>query len=135
MKKLFVLVALLGSLLVACKTAPEVVVYQSINATGEFALAALNGWADYCRSVENTPQRVTLAKHLEVKAVWDKYRAALDVAEKAVYAYKLAYSAWETTGKKGLAPSLSEALKAVDATQVLVVEFSDLVNTLKKGSN
>jgi hypothetical protein len=96
---------LLLALIVACaNTAPDAVAYKSIGAVGVTANTAAKGWGDYvrakgrCVTQPNTtaipptlgdpPGCVALKLETKVAAAWDTYQKALDVAEKAVAAWK-----------------------------------------------
>lgn len=118
----------------SCATSPERTAYQSINASGELANAALRSWSAYCKEVEGTPARVPLDKHLEVKAVWDKYQTAMESARAAVRAYKQATEQWEKGGKQGEAPAITAINVLVNTLYSFSTEFATIVQRMKGGS-
>lgn len=81
-----VVVLAMAVLLAGCRS-PEVARYTTIDASRVAVTQALGAWSDYCRQVEGTPARVSLATHLKVKAAYDAYRQAAVAAVDAELAW------------------------------------------------
>ena len=70
-------------LLAGCSTPPDRVAFNTLKSSEIAATDGLKAWANYCRSVESTPSRVTLGTHMKVKAAYDAYKASAVVAADA----------------------------------------------------
>lgn len=75
-------------LLVGCATPPDRIAFNTLKSSEIAATDGLKAWANYCRSVEGTPSRVTLGTHMQVKAAYDAYKASAVVAADAFISAK-----------------------------------------------
>ncbi len=111
-------------LMAACaSTTPDAVAYRSIGTIGVTANTAAKVWGDYVRAkgrCSDTPPLVGCVPtklEVQVMADWQKYQDALDVAQKAIAAWKAIAAANPTADPT----SLNAAVRAVsDAVASLV---------------
>jgi hypothetical protein len=116
---------LLAAVLVAsacANTSPDAVAYRTIGTIGVTANTAAKGWGDYVRakgrcSDAQIPGCVSTVLERKVMDAWDKYQQALDVAERAITAWKAVAAANPNADPA----SLNAAVHAVsDAVSALV---------------